>query len=528
MIFCRRADASGLASHNSRRLRGPSRRVRRGDEGGFSLVELLIVTTILPLIIGALAVGVISVFKLQSGVASRLGDTADSQIVASVFSNDVSGALYVTTAATNPNPQCGAGIGTQLLGLNMNAVLTNGTAPLISYVRVPVVNGTTTTYNLERLYCPNESTPTPIATTTLAFDFSPTAVPVLTCVNTGTTTTVANVGCPGAAATTWLPTLTVSGITFHVVEPATGYSFTLAASPVNSVSSTTQGTPVSNSASSTCRAALPNTGSLSSTLCFVDFSLLNPQTHPANWQQATNPSGCLNMSVSVGTTNTLYFCINISGAPVVPSPLPTYSQAFLGNSYCLANLPAPWSSTYQNSATCLPFYTGIGGNPAFYQSVKSTTNYTTTLSFTNITLVNSAGQTATGWHVVSADAESTDAASSSQSESLTWSADTPVTPVCDGEFWDSCAVKNSYGNYDYWGNACLDDQKVVGLIQVNANEIQCVSGIASANETETGGAKNGAAIVEAVAPSQMTIVMTSPYGGLEGVSFGLSVSGVGA
>ena len=115
---------------------------------------------------------------------------------------------------------------------------------------------------------------------------------------------------------------------------------------------------------------------------------------------------------------------------------------------------------------------------------------------------------------------------------VTESADTALTPVCDGEFWDSCSTSlttlDANGNVDYWGNACLDDQKVVGLIQVNANEIQCVSGIqqGNVNETVTGGAKNGTAIVEAVAPSQMTVVMSSPYGGLEGVAFGLSVSGV--
>ena len=46
------------------------------DENGFTLVELLIVVTILPLIIGALSLGIISVFSLQSSVSNRVTDTA--------------------------------------------------------------------------------------------------------------------------------------------------------------------------------------------------------------------------------------------------------------------------------------------------------------------------------------------------------------------------------------------------------------------------------------------------------------------
>ena len=145
--------------------------------------------------------------------------------------------------------------------------------------------------------------------------------------------------------------------------------------------------------------------------------------------------------------------------------------------------------------------------------------------------MNGNGQSATGWHVVSADAESTDAASSTQPESITWSSDANLSPVCDGEFWDSCTsgTTDPYGNVDYWGNACLDDQQIVGYIQVNPQEIQCVGGIQSGNINEVvTSPKSGTAIVEAVAPTQLQIVLRTPYGGLEGATFGLSVSGVGS
>jgi hypothetical protein len=54
----------------------------------------------------------------------------------------------------------------------------------------------------------------------------------------------------------------------------------------------------------------------------------------------------------------------------------------------------------------------------------------TTITFSNISVVNQQGLTATGWEAVSADAESTD-----QGESITWT--TPAT------------INNTTGLYEY-------------------------------------------------------------------------------
>ena len=90
-------------------------------EDGFTLVELLIVTTVLPLIIGALSVGLISVFSLQSGVSSRLANTSDAQVVAANYQSDIQGTSQITTASSS-TPQCTSPtlVGTQLLGLWSN------------------------------------------------------------------------------------------------------------------------------------------------------------------------------------------------------------------------------------------------------------------------------------------------------------------------------------------------------------------------------------------------------------------------
>src|SRR5580693_6286588 len=148
----RSSSLTGEGSVAQRRGRtSPMRRRRRREfDDGFTLVELLIVTTVLPLIIGALSVGLISVFSLQSGVASRLANTTDAQVVAANYQSDIQGTADITTASSS-TPQCDApsgAIGTQLLGLESN--VGSPTQTVISYVSVPVVSGSTTTYALER------------------------------------------------------------------------------------------------------------------------------------------------------------------------------------------------------------------------------------------------------------------------------------------------------------------------------------------------------------------------------------------
>ncbi len=166
------------------RISGKSARPSRSGDQGFTLVELLIVTTVLPLIIGALSVGLISVFSLQSGVSSRLSNTTDAQVVAADYETDVQGTSQITTASSS-TPQCTSPTvtGTQLLGLWSNV---NQTGQLIiSYVSVTTGSGSTATYSLERLLCSgngaNEFTASNITTLSSNLPVSQ-APPTVTCV----------------------------------------------------------------------------------------------------------------------------------------------------------------------------------------------------------------------------------------------------------------------------------------------------------------------------------------------------------
>ena len=117
-------------------------------EGGFTLIELLIVVVILPLVVGAIALGLVSVFSLQTRTAQRLSGSTDLQVVTARFVKDVQGALTVTNDP-GATQACGT-TGTQLLGITMQG-------GSVSYVQIPIKNGGTQ-YALERLSCRSNST----------------------------------------------------------------------------------------------------------------------------------------------------------------------------------------------------------------------------------------------------------------------------------------------------------------------------------------------------------------------------------
>jgi len=531
VIFFDKSGASASKGGNSNQKRGTSRcRHCRKDDSGFTLVELLIVTAIMPIIMGALAVSIVSIFKLQTNVTNRLTDSADSQQISSIFSSDITAAQYVTTD-TATNPQCGAGTGNLLLSIDDNSDRLNGTLPIISYVLVAIPGTNPVTYDFERLYCQTKAVTSPTVSV-LAQDVAANSQLSVNCA--GTT------GCVTDPSAGWLATSDVTDITYLVTEQSTGYSYSLAASPVNDITSAQQGAPVSLKAQTSCQTANANSGPLAANLCFIDFAQL--ASNPSLWAAATTGSGCASMSATVGLSDTLYFCVRITvasngvnlsslltptqcladgtstnGPPapcVAPTGIPNYPQAFLGGCYPVGNCPNP-------------FYGGIPGSAAIWlNAYNQGSNATATVSLTNIHMNDATGQAATGWQLASIDAESTD----SNPEYITWSTPsaTPLTPVCNGETWDNCTPTS--GTPDYWGNACLETAPVVGLIQSNSggvSEIQCQSVVGGEREAnyDGSGQKTGAGMVAAVTPASISVTMGTS-GGLQAITIGLIVSGL--
>jgi prepilin-type N-terminal cleavage/methylation domain-containing protein len=444
------------------------------DAQGFTLVELLIVVTVLPMIIGALSLGLMSVLSLQSSVSSRLADTSDSQVVSASYENDIQSAAYLTTGPVS-TPQCGPGTGTQLLGLESDLDQTSGLfQSIISYVRVPVTGSSST--SLERLTCtqsPAGVVSAPTRSSILSYDLpSGQAVPTISCVSSAS-----NAVCSQSLAVQqWISAQNISDVSFPITEPNSNFSYTLDASPVASTSSTDAGTPFTTDTNTSCEFASPNTGTYSNTLCFVNFAYLTG----AAMSQATG-GGCLETSVTLPGNYTMYFCVSISGPTVLPWYLPTYPQAFLGN---------------ENNG--VPFYTGTAGDPALYQRVKPSTD---TITFSDISVVSPTGSLATGWEVVSADAESTDT-----SESITWNSNVNLIDIPNGQSVDTPS--------DPVGNACQNGTALTGA---GTTQMECSGG-----STETSALKTGTAMIGAITPNTFSATLVGS--GLEGITFGLLVS----
>ena len=141
----------------------------RQVDAGFTLVELLIVVVILPLIIGAIAISLLSIFQNQAAVSNRLTSSGDAQAVAASYYRDLQSGATITTQSPS-SPQCGTNsslVSVQWLDSNSNVIT------LVTYAVVPnnTSNGATT-YSLVRSQCTisgtSNSIATPISVRTLA------------------------------------------------------------------------------------------------------------------------------------------------------------------------------------------------------------------------------------------------------------------------------------------------------------------------------------------------------------------------
>ncbi len=417
------------------RARRWSRRASNSGDQGFTLIELLIVMTVGPIIIGALAAGLIAVFSLQAGVANRLGDSSDAQVVAASYTKDVQGASSITTNAT---PLCGSG--TQLLGLAWG-----GSFEVISYVEQ--LQSNTSTYSLVRNTCDSGASATVTSSTYLSYDLlapcPPTDAPSLCSSLALQPAPVAYDGTTVISTAAGLvSTVGMTSLQFPIEKPKSSYVYQLEATPAGGISTTNLGGENLN-LSSFCGFALPGTGTYASTMCFVGFTTAELEAaYPSkgNTCDSTDPGQQgVDMSVDVPGGYVMTFCLTVvpgSGenqSATNPAPVVAVSTP-IGGGTCDAQASGPcdWGhlsngqgflgNDDQVNGTPTPFYAGIGCasstptlqnnvvtssciDPAIFQTTKTGTD---TVTLTDIQVTDPQGNSATGYEVITVDAETID------------------------------------------------------------------------------------------------------------------------
>jgi len=498
-------------------------RPREQVEHGFTLVELLVVITIMPLIVGAVAYAFITLLADQGRVTNSINDSSDSQIVATYYTPDIQSASQFTTdtAANSPtNPdQCGS-TGTQVLGLEWGGYLPTGAntesyETVVSYDVVPTgSNG----YSLVRYYCASGYSVTPTTAITISNDVPSTL-----------TATIAPNTITGQSAG-WVSVQGVTAITFAITEPTSGYSYSLTADPSTASGQEGAGGSPTNPTTS-CGFAAPTTGTYASNLCFVNLAGIDFTAADSATPVCPQAEGI------TGTPFAISFCLRwtpVSGCTTRANPsgsgglaaaaLPTYAspptkEAFLGTN---------------------GFYVGVPGETAFYTQVD---DCVANIFLTNIEVTDATGQQATGWELVTGDAESTD-----ESESIVWSTCPSLTSLtypasdvsgtgnnspfgvstgsgCTSSDPDLDLLDNSPTSP--FGNACADSAVTstgyttpasyaagVYLTGVSTQSVECGAAV--------GSDKTGTVMLEAAAPSTLSISLIGAEGnGLEAAFVGV-------
>jgi prepilin-type N-terminal cleavage/methylation domain-containing protein len=239
---------------------------RTNSDEGFTLVELIIVITIIPIVIAAISAAIITSFKDQAGVFNRLSDSHDAQLTSAYFVPDVESASLVNTSVTQiPCEQSLAG---QVI-LELTEV-TNGTTDEIFYIwNTLTYKATGSNQNaLLRIVC----TGTPnffvqVGTNTIVAHSVTSATASLTCISPDP---------PPPPVQTWLPTWTSclgTGGTAGSAGTVSNVSLNISEVPTNG---TTQLDSFTYSLSATPRAWSPDTSAATGGSPLPSLLLLGP------------------------------------------------------------------------------------------------------------------------------------------------------------------------------------------------------------------------------------------------------------
>jgi prepilin-type N-terminal cleavage/methylation domain-containing protein len=311
---------------------------RRANEDGLTLVELIVVIAIIPLVVGAISVALITVISQTNTATAKTTDSGDATVVSTNFSPDVLGASEVTTytGALTP-PICGGG--STVVSLQW------GTSPtVVSYSVQSQVQFHKTNWVLWRYECFGNSA-TPSNSVVLAHNVqNPSGPTPLTATISGSSTSCTPPNTPNcaqnAAKTAWISTQGVSGISITVKAPEFGptYTYSLSAVPRASSNSSRSSTPSGSPANPLM--VLSSSGSVS-----CGNANLNVNGGADIWTNSGNTATSTGPQGSINATN-IYTNGMLSGTttPSSPSGPPTLSNPY-------ANLTPPSSAGLQTFST---------------------------------------------------------------------------------------------------------------------------------------------------------------------------------
>jgi hypothetical protein len=199
------------------------------------LVELLVVVVIIPLVVGAIGVALVTTLTNTNTTSNTITESGDAQLVSSTFVSDVQSAASLTNYTTNNSPPGGPAIcatPAQEAGQNFTPIFSslweNGTTE-VSYVEITETSGNSVLRN----FCQG-SPSTPVSTSAVSHNAQSGVTAVVAGIPCPYTLTPTNPACPSKTAG-WTSAAGTAYVQMSIQEPISSsggtYRYALYGSP---------------------------------------------------------------------------------------------------------------------------------------------------------------------------------------------------------------------------------------------------------------------------------------------------------
>jgi len=321
--------------------------MRSREDSGFTLIEVLIVVVVLPLVIGAIALGFITLLQNKDATSQRFSDSHDAQIASAFFVRDVKSADTVSTSSVSICSKTSYLVGFSWSSLNSSGTSVTNASVYTIDATAGTIDRTSCTTSSSSVTVVHNSIPLASGATVTSCPASGIGVGATKCaVANGTPYAAVTVSCgdgtttcanSGATATT--PTTTNSGVksvALNVLENVSKFTFNVNASP-SEWNSGFAGTPGGGSGN---LPALELIGTNSSASLSGSSSCSLTVNGVASFDSTTSPSVDLGNNGSLTATGGIYTVANppASGG-TVNSPSTTQGPP-LGDPYVTLTPPS--------------------------------------------------------------------------------------------------------------------------------------------------------------------------------------------